>query len=123
MNEYINNMIYNSGDVFLPKHIRDLLSTDLIGDSKKTFYISGWSMIHFISGIICGYLYMYLDKNKQLYYYKLFILHSIWELWQAFIGMSKPYKLTGPSNLIDTILDTTFFMAGTFIVRTLYSQD
>jgi hypothetical protein len=36
------------------------------------------------------------------------------------IGMSKPYKLTGRSNLIDTIIDTILFMSGAFIARKYY---
>ena len=47
----------------------------------------------------------------------MFILHTFWELWQALIRMSKPYKLTGRSNLIDTLLDTVFFMLGAYIIR------
>ena len=50
----------------------------------------------------------------------MFIIHTIWELWQMLIGMSKPYKLTGRSNLIDTIMDTIFFMVGAYIVRKYY---
>jgi hypothetical protein len=41
----------------------------------------------------------------------------MWELWQMLIGMAKPYKLTGRSNLIDTIMDTIFFMFGAYFVR------
>jgi len=115
--EYINNIIYNSGDVFLPERVKYLLGIDLIGNSKKTFYVSGWSIVHFISGMIFGYIYLYLNKDINLYYYKMFILHTFWELWQALIGMSKPYKLTGRSNSIDTLLDTVFFMLGAYIIR------
>jgi hypothetical protein len=46
---YLQNIIYNSGDVFLPEKIKKILLTDLIGTSKKTFYISGWSIVHFIT--------------------------------------------------------------------------
>ena len=115
--KYIQNIIYNSGDVFLPEKIKKILGTDLIGTSKKTFYVSGWSIVHLINGIIFGYLYLYFKGDNRLYMFKLFIVHSIWEFWQMLIGMSKPYKLTGRSNIVDTIMDTIFFMLGAYIVR------
>ena len=118
--KYIQNIIYNSGDIFLPEKVKNILGTDLIGTSKKTFYVSGWSIVHLINGIIFGYLYLYFKGDSRFYMFKLFIIHTIWELWQMLIGMSKPYKLTGRSNLIDTIMDTIFFMLGAYIVRILY---
>ena len=116
----IYDIIYSSGNVFLPKKMQDILTTDLIGTSKKTFYVSGWSIVHFISGIIFGYLYLYFNGDIRLYTFKLFIIHTLWEFWQMLIGMSKPYKLTGRSNLIDTIMDTIFFMLGAYIVHKYY---
>jgi hypothetical protein len=70
--------------------------------------------------MILGAVYLYLDKGLNFYYYYLFIIHTIWELWQMLIGMSKPWKLTGDSNLIDTFVDTIFFMIGTYITLKLY---
>ena len=118
----IHNLIYNSGDVFLPESIKTILGKDLIGSSKKTFYVSGWSIIHLINGVIFGYLYLYFNGDNRFYVFKLLILHTLWELWQMLIGMSKPYKLTGRSNLIDTIMDTIFFMTGAYLVRKSYKR-
>ena len=120
----IEKMIYNSGDVFLPPKIKQLLDTDIFGSSKKTLYFSGWSIMHFISGILMGYIYLYLQYNPSpsMYFYKMFVIHTMWELWQMLIGMSKPYNLTGSSNLIDTILDTVFFMIGTYIPYVVYKS-
>ena len=114
--KYIQDIIYNSGDVFLPEKVKNILGTDLIGNSKKTFYVSGWSIVHFINGIIIGYLYLYFKGDSRLYFLKMFIIHTIWECWQMLIGMAKPYKLTGRSSLIDTIMDTILFMLGAYIV-------
>ena len=61
--EYIHNMIYNSGDMFLPERLKYILSVDLFGNSKKTFYVSGWSIVHFINGMLFGYSYLYLNKD------------------------------------------------------------
>ena len=113
----LHDIIYSSGDVFLPENIKAILGTDLLGDSKKTFYVSGWSIVHFLNGILFGYLYIYFKGDPRFYMFKLFIMHTLWELWQMLIGMSKPYKLTGRSNAIDTVLDTVFFMMGAYGVR------
>ena len=61
----LKNIIYNSGDVFLPDNIKEILSYNLIGSHKKTFYISGWSIVHFINGIIFGYLYLYSCQSHR----------------------------------------------------------
>lgn len=123
MNEtLLQQLLYNSGDAFLPEKIKQLLSTDLIGSSKKTFYVSGWSIVHFMNGIIIGYLYFYFNWDRRLYMFKLFIIHTLWELWQMLIGMSKPYNLTGRGNIIDMIMDTLFFMLGAYILRNYYKQ-
>ena len=37
-NQWLYNMMYDSGDVFLPKKIKQMLEIDLVGSSKKTFY-------------------------------------------------------------------------------------
>ena len=120
-NQWLYNMMYDSGDVFLPKKIKQMLEIDLVGSSKKTFYISGWSVIHLISGILLGYFYLHFRWDTKMYICNMFLIHGTWELWQIFIGMSKPYKLTGYSNLIDTIMDTIFFMLGAYVIRKYYT--
>lgn len=115
----IKNILYNSGDVFLPDNIKQILSYDIIGSHKKTFYISGWSIVHFINGIIFGYLYLYLHYDKKYYIINMLILHTLWEFWQIIIGMARPYSLSGRSNLIDTIVDTILFMAGALIAKNI----
>ena len=116
-NKLLKKIIYNSGDVFLPDNIKKKLSYDIIGSQKKTFYISGWSIVHFINGIIFGYLYLYFKYDKKYYIINLLTLHTMWEFWQIIIGMSRPYSLTGRSNLIDTFVDTILFMSGALITK------
>lgn len=113
MTSYWNEMIYNSGDFFLPKPIKTILDKNIYVNSNYSFYINGWTIIHFISGIIIGYLFY----NTNCYFYKMFIIHSIWEFWQIIIGMSKPYNLKGDSNLLDLFIDTIVFMLGTYIIK------
>jgi hypothetical protein len=117
--EHFEKIIYSSGDVFLPEGLKNALAVDLVGSSKKTFYLQGWSFVHFLSGILFGHIYLYLYPNVKTstYYYKLFILHTIWELWQMLIGMSRPYNLTGSSNIVDTFVDTALFMLGAYVYR------
>jgi hypothetical protein len=122
--EYLYKIIYSSGDVFLPEALKTILQKDIIGSSEKTFYISGWSIVHFINGILFGYLYLYFKYDIRSYFLSMFILHTLWELWQTIIGMAKPYKITGRSNIVDTIMDTILFMCGTYIIflRTVECQ-
>jgi hypothetical protein len=114
-------MIYHSGDFFLPKSIKEFLDKNIYMTRNYSFYINGWTFIHYLSGMIIGSIYLYLGKKIHFfYYYYLFIIHTIWELWQMLIGMSKPYKLTGDSNLIDTFVDTIVFMFGAYITLQIY---
>jgi hypothetical protein len=113
-------IIYNSGDFFFPKFIKNILDKNIYITQNNSFYINGWTLLHYFSGMILGAVYLYLDKGLNFYYYYLFIIHTIWELWQILIGMSKPWKLTGDSNLIDTFVDTIVFMIGTYITLKLY---
>ena len=117
----LHDIIYNSVDFFLLKKVKKILDTDLIGTHKKTFYISGWSIVHMISGIIFGYMYLFFKFDRTSYVLNLFIIHTCWEFFQMIIGISIPYELTGDGNLIDTIIDTILFMLGFYLVRKLLS--
>ena len=72
--KYIQDIIYNSGDVFLPENVKNILGTDLIGNSKKTFYVSGWSIVHFINGIIIGPNKIIRDSGKRLNFCKIILI-------------------------------------------------
>lgn len=117
-----NKILYNSGDFFLPKSFIKILDKNIYMSVNNSFYINGWTIIHYFSGLLLGFLYLYLYKNIYFYYYILFIIHTLWELWQIFIGMAKPWKLTGSSNLIDTFVDTFFFMFGTYTILQLFTS-
>jgi hypothetical protein len=118
---YWKKVLFNSGDVFLPEPVKNFLSILVYkypNDEKNyTFYIQNWTFIHFINGIIFGYLYLYFNYNKRNYYLNMFLLHTLWETWQVFIGMSKPWKITGRNNIVDTGVDTIAFMIGAFISK------
>jgi hypothetical protein len=111
------DILYRSGDVFLPKSIKNLLDTSLYSSKDTSFYINGWTFIHIISGIIVGYIYLHLGYARTDYFYTMFIIHTIWETWQIIIGMSKPFSLTGDNNRIDIFVDTFAFLYGTYIIK------
>jgi hypothetical protein len=111
----ILDIVYKSGDAFLPEHINKILNINIIGSSKGTFYISGWSIIHLLNGVFIGLFYLFMRWSVEVYMLKMFALHTMWECWQILIGMSKPYMLTGGNNLVDTIVDTLLFMFGAYI--------
>lgn len=111
-----DNIIIRSGDMFMPYKIKKILNITLLGNSK-TYYINGWSFMHLVSGMIIGYIYIYLGYSSVDYYYKMFILHTIWELWQMLIGIVNPFKWKGDSGLADTIVDTIFFMIGSYMIH------
>lgn len=109
-------MLTRSGDMFVPYKIKELLDATLLGNTN-TYYINGWSCMHFISGTISGYIYIYLGYSPVKYYYKMFILHTIWELWQMLVGSANPLKWKGDSGLADTMVDTIFFMVGSYVIK------
>jgi len=110
------DILWNLGDIFLPKGCREFLDkniyekTIIITKDKFKFYINGWSIVHFISGIL-------VSKIKSINGLGAFILHSLWELFQIYIGMTNIKKKT---DILDTITDTIFFMFGWFIGTKLF---
>ena len=93
-------LAYRSGDLFMPTKIREFLYINIIGSDKTLFYISYWSIIHLISGILTWIIVGdYLNG---------FLIHTIWEFWQKIIGMTV-WDLRGG---IDTLMDTVLFMIG-----------
>jgi len=120
--EYIKEIIFSSGEILLPDSVKNPLMANIIGSSKKTFYISGWSIIHIINGLIVGFLYLFFNYDIKRYAINMLIIHTCWEVWQMLIGMSKHYKLTGSNNLIDIIMDTLLFMLGAYVILKLYHK-
>jgi len=115
----IEDILYRSGDVFLPKEIKKWLDTPIYSRKTDTyyFYIDMWSFLHMISGLLIGYIYLHLVKVQHKYYYTMFVTHTIWETWQVIIGMSKPFSTTTRNNSIDVIVDTIAFLCGAYIAK------
>jgi hypothetical protein len=109
------DILFRSGDLFLPKKLRNFLEYYYIGNSKSVFYFTNWSIIHFLSGLVSA---IYLLKHKYSVNEVIsisFIIHSIWELWQIYGENTPIYTLRGK---IDVLVDTLCYMIG--VVGWLY---
>jgi hypothetical protein len=117
----VDTLLYRSGDAFLPERIRRFLGTFVYGSYQTPVYINYWSFMHAFSGILLALLLLRAPQwipfsqllNPYLYG---FLVHTVWELWQVAIGMSRPFTAQGHNGLTDIVLDTAFFMVGMAIV-------
>ena len=107
----------DSGDLFLPQPVRRFLYTHIIGSESTIFYISYWSILHMLSGILTGWVLLKWF-NRIPYYFTGILVHTIWELWQKFIGMTK-WDLRGA---IDTIMDTIMHLIGMVIMASVNTK-
>jgi hypothetical protein len=96
----IRDWLYRSGDIFLPRKYVDLLDTYIF--NTPYVYMNVWSLLHGLSGV----LFALVVRRATLTDW--FIVHTLWELWQVFIGMT-PLTLRGA---IDTVMDTAISMLG-----------
>ncbi len=54
-------------------------------------------------------------SNETELYLAGFLVHSLWELWQIAIGMSRPFLMSGNNNFLDLFVDTALFMTGVWL--------
>lgn len=116
-NNYKESLLYQSGDLFLSKDIKKVLYTYLIGNNNSLMYLNGWSVVHFLSGVAVFLLLNYF--SVQYIFIAGLIIHTIWEFWQIFIGMTK----LNVRGLIDICMDTALFMFGAFIAFSYFKLD
>ncbi len=106
---------------FLPKQVRDILGTMLFKypnvEEDYIFYIQGWSIVHFISGVLFGYLYLKLGWSLINYYYNALLVHTLWELVQISTRVSNHFRLSGSNSFVDIVVDTILFMFGAYLVK------
>jgi hypothetical protein len=105
-------------DALLPDFLADRLyrkmwTSTLFG---AQVYVSGWSFMHLLSGILTAQLLLRccyddrLDETQMSeFFLKLLIMHSVWEFLQITILNSPKIDLEW---IIDTLMDTLFFMIG-----------
>lgn len=101
------DILFKSGDLFLPKSVRSLLEYYYVGNDKTVFYITNWTVIHFLSGILFAYLFKFFSIAEILI--STFLVHSIWELWQIYGENTKISTLRGQ---VDVLVDTIAYMIG-----------
>ena len=103
--------IYKSGDIFLSEEVRSLLKQYWIGNDTSLFYITNWTVMHFVSGVLTAYTLSSWFPKVSLFWTGLFI-HTLWELWQMAIGMTPIRTLRGQ---IDVAVDTIAFLIGMYL--------
>lgn len=107
----LEDVLFRSGDLFLPKQVRNFLEYYYIGNDKSILYITNWTIVHFLSGILVAWYLVEKMNTFNVYLYS-FVLHTLWELWQI-IGKNTPiYTLRGQ---IDVLVDTASYMIGVLI--------
>lgn len=103
----IRDILFLSGDLFLPKSVRTVLEHYYIGNDRSLVYITNWSLIHFLSGILVAWgLVTWYPKTTPLW--TGFLIHTMWEIWQLAV-QNTPWTLRG---IIDVGMDTLLFMLG-----------
>jgi hypothetical protein len=107
--------LFKSGDAFLPPIITNFLYRYILGSDKTLLYVNYWSIVHMISGMIVASLLVRFTHftNKWTLYGIGFVIHSLWECWQIYIGMTNTKRLR---DVLDIGTDTVFFLMGMFIV-------
>jgi hypothetical protein len=111
-------MLFKSGDLFLPTPVRRFLEHYYIGTNTSLFYINNWSIIHFLSGVITSFLLLKYVPEKNLFITS-FMIHTIWELWQI---VGKNTLIGTARGQLDVLVDTAFFMAGVWVYQR-YGRD
>ena len=101
---------YRSGDAFLPDPVVKFLHQYIVGNDKTLYYINLWHINHFFSGVFFALIHLYIYKvSSPLLSY--LVIHTLWELWQLYIGMTVP-DLRG---IIDILNDTVFVTLGVYL--------
>jgi hypothetical protein len=79
-----------------------------IGDDTSTLYITNWTFVHFLSGVLTVWLF------PSLSVWGAFWLHSLAELWQILIGNTPWWTTRGR---VDVLVDTLFYMIGVWVTK------
>jgi hypothetical protein len=108
------DILFRSGDVFLPASVRKVLEHYYIGNDRSLVYFTNWSIIHFLSGVLLGYILITYYPNLD-YYWTGFYWHTVWEVWQLFVRNTP----RTPRGFIDICVDTSMTMLGMLFYRQL----
>ena len=114
----LEDVVFRSGDLFLPKSVRQFLEQYWIGNNRSLFYVNNWSFVHFLSGVISVFLFDTLKITQNTILYAL-VLHTIWELWQMIGKNTKYWTRRGQ---LDILVDTIFYMTGFITTEGFYKK-
>jgi hypothetical protein len=104
----LKDALFLSGDLFLPKRLRDALERYHFGNNTSLVYITNWSLLHAVSGILVGYMLIKYYSTYN-YYWTGFWIHTGWEVWQILVKNTPYWTLRGK---IDVVVDTLMYMGG-----------
>ena len=103
----VPELLWKSGDAFLPPSLVKFLDTYIVGDEHTLVYINVWSIVHLITGFFIGKVF------STLGYVGALAIHTTWEFWQILIKMTK----VNTRGMLDTLMDTAMFMIGFALSR------
>lgn len=101
------DVLFLSGDLFLPKSVRRVLEHYYVGNDRTLIYITNWSLVHFFTGVLTAWV---LETHYPRYdtLFTAFLLHTMWEIWQLAVR-NTPWTLRG---FLDVGMDTLLFLGG-----------
>lgn len=102
-----NDFLCKTGDLLLPKSVRRNLETYVIGSDRTLFYVTYWSLVHFVTGF--GLVYLF-----NISYLFGFLIHTVWEIYQILVRNTPFHTLRGK---LDVVVDTALFMAGMVVAK------
>lgn len=113
----MEDVLFRSGDAFLPKPVRSFLEIYLAGNDRSLLYVNIWSLVHLLSGVLTGWILTtrYPDYD---YYWTGFWVHTLWETWQVLVRNTPYWRWRGR---LDVVTDTLFFMGGMLFFSRLFT--
>ena len=109
-NRRVMDWMYRSGDAFLPPEIVRKLDIQIIGTKESLYYVNYWHFVHMFTGVVFSYFFMGYGLLDIVIRYAVF--HTIWEIWQLYIGMTRLNMRGG----IDILNDTFFGLLGVLAI-------
>ena len=81
----------------------------LYGTVNISFFDSYWALVHFMSGLVLGILFIKLKflETRKYFISGIFILF-VWEVFEAFLRIVDVYSLD-ISNIIRSIVPSAYF--------------
>lgn len=107
------SVLFKAGDLFLPTGLRKFLEYYHVGDNHSVFYISNWTVVHFLSGVfLAKYFVSQKNYTSNLILFYTFVIHTFWELFQIYGKNTPIHTLRGK---VDVLVDTVAYMLGVIV--------